>query len=302
MKSERRTEIKVGITAIFSLIVFLWIMVWAKNFIVSASDIDVKLNFDNVSGLETGDIVTVNGLRKGFVKDISLDRNIIIVKISIDSDVDLREDAKFWLATVDLMGDKKIEIEPGNSTRKLDLTKMHRGGFQPDLTSMLKIIGSFDVDITSIVKDLKSILSSLNNFVADEQVMSELKGSIKNLNLLSNRLNTMLAENQDDVKRITGNTAQLTENTNDFFNENKDAIKETIANLNSASLASDSLLFKINYLTDETLNGNNNLGSLLYSDSLTVDLKNSLKRIKELSRIILEQLREHGIKIDAYIF
>jgi len=302
MKRERKTEIKVGITTIFSLIVFLWIMVWAKNFIITTSEIDVRLIFDNVSGLETGDVVTVKGLRKGFVKDISLNRNIIIVSLSLDADVDLRDDAQFWLSTVDLMGDKKIEIQPGNSTEPLDLAKLHRGWFEPDLPSVMKIIGSFDVDIAPIVKDLRSTLSSLNNFVGDEQVMSDLKSSIKNLNLLSNRLNKMLTENQEDVKRITGNTAELTENTNEFFKENKDVISETITNLNSVTSASDSLLSKINYLTDETLSGNNNLGELLYNDSLTVDLTNSLKRIRVLTKIILEQLRAHGIKIDAYIF
>ncbi len=302
MKSERKTEIKVGITTIFSLIVFLWIMVWAKNLIITTSDIDVRLNFDNVSGLEISDVVTVKGLKKGFVKDISLEKNMIIVSLSLDTDVDLRDDAKFWLATVDLMGDKKIEIEPGHSSKPLDLTKLHRGRFQPDLTSVMKIIGSLDVDITSMVKDLRATLSTLNNFIGDEQVMSNLKGSIKNLNLLSSGLNTMLIENQEDVKRITGNTADLTESTNEFFQENKDVIKETIVNLNSVALASDSLIFKINYLTDETLSGNNNLGKLLYNDSLTVDFTNSLKRMRKLTKIILEQLKVNGIKIDAYIF
>ena len=108
MRNERKAEIKVGITTLLSLIVFIWIMGWSKNFLRTSSDVEINIMFDNVSGLEFDDDVTIRGLRKGFVKDILLDRNIIIVKISVDQSVDLRKDAVFWLATVDLMGGKKI--------------------------------------------------------------------------------------------------------------------------------------------------------------------------------------------------
>ena len=121
MRNERKAEIKVGITTIISLIIFIWIMGWSKNLIRTSSDVEINIIFDNVSGLELDDDVTIRGLRKGFVKDIILDRNIIIVKISIDQNVDLRKDAVFWLATVDLMGGKKIEIIPGIVNEKTKL-------------------------------------------------------------------------------------------------------------------------------------------------------------------------------------
>jgi len=64
MKNERKTEIRVGITVIVGLLVLLWIFGWTKNFSLSSNSYLINVRFDNVSGLEIGDQVTVNGMRK----------------------------------------------------------------------------------------------------------------------------------------------------------------------------------------------------------------------------------------------
>lgn len=69
MKNSRATEIKVGVTVLLGLLVFIWVLGWAKNFSVSSSDNIVRVSFNKVSGLEIGNNVTVNGVRKGSVKD-----------------------------------------------------------------------------------------------------------------------------------------------------------------------------------------------------------------------------------------
>ncbi|MCH9030573.1 MAG: MCE family protein, partial [Bacteroidetes bacterium] len=174
MKNERKTEIKVGITTVISLIIFIWILAWAKNLTLTSDDIIVNLTFENVSGLEVDDQVTVKGLRKGFVDDIYLDGNKIFVKISVDNNVDLRKDAKFWIATTDLMGGKKIEIIPGESIEMLDLNSLHTGLIQPDLNSMMAIAGSMMSDVETIVDDLKITFSTVNNYLSDDEMMFDL--------------------------------------------------------------------------------------------------------------------------------
>ncbi len=302
MQKERKTEIKVGITTILGLIVFIWIMAWAKNLVIAPSALEIDLIFDNVSGLEVGDQVTVNGLRKGIVRDISLNKNIILVKLSVDEDVDLRKDAKFWLATIDLMGDKKIEIEPGNSPEPLDLSLTHRGWFQPDLSSVMRMVGSYEQDIGSMVADLKTTVSALSNLMGDEELMSDLKKSVKNLNELTERLNNTLEANEQNISKITENTAELSEQTKLFFEENKESLQAYVTRLNSVLSESDSLLRNVNYLVMETSKGENNLGRFLYDDSLMINLTETIKRLKELSKIVKSQLLDEGLKVDANIF
>ena len=69
MRNPRAAEIKVGVTVLMGLLVFIWVLGWAKNFTFTSSDNLVKVRFIKVSGLEIGNNVTVNGVRKGHVKD-----------------------------------------------------------------------------------------------------------------------------------------------------------------------------------------------------------------------------------------
>jgi ABC-type transporter Mla subunit MlaD len=302
MRSERKAEIKVGITTILSLIIFVWLMGWAKNFMVSADDVEFNIIFDNVSGLEIDDDVTVRGLRKGFVKDIYLDKNIIIVKISIDDKVDLRKDAEFLLATMDLMGGKKIEIIPGIQNELLDREATHTGIFLPDLSSLMGTMGEMKEDLMTIVKDVKITLTSINDYLTDDNLKTDIKISMSNLHSLSAKLDLMLTENRDNISTITRNTAELTADARELLDENKEDISVSIGKLSAVLTESDSLIKKFNYLTAETMEGKNNLGKALYNDSLMVDLTSTLSDMKLLIKIILEQMKEDGVKVDANIW
>ena len=302
MRNERKAEIKVGITTILSLIVFIWIMGWSKNFLRTSGDVEINIMFDNVSGLEFDDEVTIRGLRKGFVKDILLDRNIIVVKISVDQSVDLREDAEFWLATVDLMGAKKIEIMPGIAQEKLNLDVLHRGKFLPDFSTMMETIGSVKDDLMTIVDDIKTSITAVNSYLTDEEMKTDLKSSLKNLNGLTYKLNVMLSENSENISTIVENTAAFSEDAKIFIDENKEDLNVSISKLKTLLIKSDSLVNQFNYITAQTIKGDNNLGKILYDDSLVVKITETFKLLNQISKMILYQLRQDGVKVDANIW
>ena len=302
MRNERKAEIKVGITTILSLIVFIWIMGWSKNFIRTSSDVEINIMFDNVSGLEFDDEVTIRGLRKGFVKDIILDRNIIIVKISVDQSADLREDAEFWLATVDLMGDKKIEIIPGIATEKLNIDVLQSGKFLPDFSTMMATIGSVKDELMAMLDDVKVSLTAVNSYLTDEEMKTDLKASLKNLNGLTYKLNVMLSENRENISTIVENTAEISEDAKIFIDENKENLNVSVSKLKSLLIKSDSLVSQINYLTAQTIEGDNNLGKILYDDSLVVKITETFKLLNQISKMILYQLQQDGVKVDANIW
>ena len=67
-------------------------------------------------------------------------------------------------------------------------------------------------------------------------------------------------------------------------------------------LKSDSLMSSLNYLTQETISGRNNLGKILYNDSLYNNLIHTMESLNELTKILKLQLETDGLKVDAYIF
>ncbi len=299
MKNQRKTEIKVGLMVIIGIILFLWILGWAKNFSLISAHNDVLVRFDNVAGLEIGDHVTVNGVRKGFVSDFDIENGDVIVKIAVGRDVNLKSDAVFSIAMLDLMGGKRVEIFPGAADTRLDLSKIHKGNFDADIPLVMSMLGSIQNDLVGAMKDIQITLGSLNNYLTDEKLQQDIKSSLSNLNSLTIRLNRMIEQNAENINKLTSNAVILTEETSQLIADNKENIKTSMEHLVTLMQKTDTLLTTINTMSDEVKRQQNNLGRILYDEKLFDDLTSTLKQANELTRILIDQLQREGIKVDA---
>ncbi len=301
MKDQSKTEIKVGLMVIVGALVFLWVIGWAKNFSFSTNEKLLDIKFPTVAGLEIGDPVTVNGVRKGNVVDFKIESEDVIVEIKLDPDINLKEDASFAISMLDLMGGKKINISPGNSNQEIDYDKVQQGQFQPDIPSVMATLGSMQGDLNKIVKEVQITLTSFNSYLTDQQFNDNIKSSLSNLKDITSRLDVLIADNQSDLKTITSNTVQITSDAKEVLHSNKESIQNSLTNLQNILVRSDSLLFKLNNLADETTNRKNNLGKLLYDEDLYNNLTTTLRQVKEMTKMINEQLKGDGLKVDANI-
>src|SRR5574338_86186 len=302
MRDQRKTEIRVGITVLVGILVFIWILGWAKNFSLKSNEQIVKVKFTNVSGLEIGDQVTVNGMRKGFVKEMIVQPNDVLVVLSIENDVQLKSDATFAISMLDLMGGKKVEVFPGTSDTLFNNNKISNGVFYADIPSVMSLFGSVQDDLVTVLKDVKISLHSMNNYLTDEKLNSDVKKSLTNLSALTDKLNLMLTENRNNIRSLTKNAVELTETSNKLLSDNQENINRLFIDLKKVTEKSDTLISNLNNLTTETLNQNNNVGKLLYDENLIGDLKKTLKQINELTSILVDQLKNDGINVDANIF
>lgn len=302
MKDEKKTEIRVGLTVLFGILLFIWIFGWAKNISLKSTEQDINIRFDNVAGLEIGDDVTVNGMRKGYVKEMKVEPNYVIVELSIDDDVQLKKDATFAISMHDLMSGKKVEIFPGESKEIYNKNEIAEGKFYADIPSVMSLFGSVQDDLVAVLKDVKVSLHSMNKYLTDEKLSSDVRKSVANLNELTQKINIILAENRSDIKSLTKNTVELTQKSNELISDNKENIKEMFVNLKTVVLKSDTLLNKLNSFTKQTMDQQNNVGKLIYDETIINDLKQTLKQVNELTSILIEQLKNDGVNVDANIF
>ena len=301
MKDQRKTEIKVGITVIVGLLIFLWILGWAKNFSFTSNERIIKIRFSNASGLEVGDYVSVNGVREGNVEDIKIENRGVLVIVRISKNLDLRKDAVFGLTMTDLMGGKKIDIKPGTSPEQLDYNDIQHGIFYYDIPSVMAFVGSMQDDLIQTLKDVKVTLSSLNSYLTDKQMNNNIKSSLANLNQLTGKLNSITEENKSNINKLIDNSVQLTNDAKDLVNTNKSDITTTITEAKNVLQKTDSLVTKLNSFADEIKSKNNNIGKIVYDTKLYDDLNKSIKQVNELTRILIEQLNNKGFKVDAHL-
>ncbi len=302
MKDQRKTEIKVGITVIIGIIIFIWIIGWAKNFSLSSNENIIDVRFKNVSGLEIGDAVTVNGVRKGYVDDMFVNSESVNIKLRIDNSIQLKRDASFSISMLDLMGGKKVDIIPGISLEPFNYDVQHEGTFNSDIPALMTLVGSYQVELTNIITETGTALTSLNKYLTDPQINSDLKNSLSNLNSLLVDVKKVLNENDQNISKLMQNSVELTEEAKSFITQNKDGITSSLSDLKTLLAKSDSLVSKFDRITDETTAQQNNLGKMLYDEELLKSIKNTLTQLEELTKIILHQVQNEGINVDAHIF
>lgn len=301
MKDQRRTELKVGIVVVVAIILFIWILTWTKNFSLPATEKSILVSFKNVSGLEVGDEVTISGVKKGFVDNFKIEGDNVIVKLSLENDTPIKEDAVFRITMLDLMGGKKVEIYPGISSRTIDYSKVQTGSFTADIATVMVMVGDVQDDINSSIKDMKITLTALNNYLTDKQLNQNIKSSVENLSEASRKLNSMMDENRENLKKLIGNSAELSEEAKILLNKNKDEIANTFKEMKILLEKTNSLVTKANDFADEIKNKKNNVGKLLYDDELYSSLTKSITQLNELTNLILEQLKGDGFKVDANV-
>jgi phospholipid/cholesterol/gamma-HCH transport system substrate-binding protein len=301
MKDQRKTEIKVGIMTVAGVIVFIWVLSWAKNFSFTSTDKELLVKFKDVSGLEIGNYVTVNGVRKGYVEDFNISGDYVFVKLRINNDVKLKKDARFSVAMLDLMGGKKIDVRPGYSNEALDFNKVQSGDFYADIPTVMAMIGNVQDDLVSAIKDVNITLKSVNSYLTDDQLSKNIKSSAANLSELSSKINLMLDENRSNIKVLTANAVDLTKDAKDFLNTNKDGINNSVKDLQALLKKTDTLLTNVNRFSDQLNDKDNNLNKLLHDKEMYNNLTQSVKQLKDLTNMLIEQLKNEGIKVDANI-
>ncbi|MCZ6525030.1 MAG: outer membrane lipid asymmetry maintenance protein MlaD [Gammaproteobacteria bacterium] len=114
--SGKKLEIMVGLFLLVGLasISYLAIMLGDLNF-PGGNRYNVIAKFTSASGLREGAYVEAGGVRIGIVDsiDFSLDNYLAVVRLSIDNDVLIHEDAIASIRTAGIIGDKFVKITPG---------------------------------------------------------------------------------------------------------------------------------------------------------------------------------------------
>ena len=298
MKNNRKTEIKVGIMTLVGVIVFLFVIGWAKDIDFSENRVLVKVEFSNVAGLSEGDAVMVNGVKKGKVDKINSFSDKVLVQLKLDEGTQLFDDATYSIMMLDLMGGKKVEIVPGKNG-KFDPEKIYSGMFLGDISTAMAMLSSVQEDLIAMTKDIRLTLESTNKILGDDEFVSDLKQSVGRLNNLTKTLDQFLTNNKDDFDTLITNTNQLVTKTGQLLDDNKESFNRLLKTSGNFINNSDSLVKQLNSFIDNMKKRENNLGKIVYDPQIYEDLKTMIQQVKEMTSLINEQLKGEGLKVDA---
>jgi phospholipid/cholesterol/gamma-HCH transport system substrate-binding protein len=120
MYATRTTQFLVGLFALAGLAALAFLSFRLGQLeLFAPPNYTIYANFDNVSGLKTGDNVEIAGVDVGKVLSISLKQERARVAMRIDRGVQIDEDSIASIRTRGIIGDKYVAISPGPSDKLL---------------------------------------------------------------------------------------------------------------------------------------------------------------------------------------
>jgi phospholipid/cholesterol/gamma-HCH transport system substrate-binding protein len=114
MYASRTTQLIVGLFTIAGILALGYLsMRLGRVDLLSVPGFTLYANFNNISGLKTGDQVEIAGVTVGKVSAISLDQDRAHVAIALHKGIDVDSDAIASVFTSGLIGDKYVGIALG---------------------------------------------------------------------------------------------------------------------------------------------------------------------------------------------
>jgi len=120
MYASRFTQFIVGLFALLGIAALVYLSVRLGNIgIVPTPGYTLYANFDNISGLRSGDQVQLAGVQIGKVQSISLKDNRAHIAMRINKGVQIDTDAIASIKTSGIIGDKYVSIALGPGEHNL---------------------------------------------------------------------------------------------------------------------------------------------------------------------------------------
>lgn len=275
-------EVKVGTVVILAIIILLYGIIWVKGYKFHVEHYEYSCLFPQVGTLDIGDPVSVLGVDKGEVKDIKLAGNNVLVRFSISTDVKLKEDAKFKVMNVGLMGERFVAIWPGDSEKDLNLD--------------IPVIGKYDTGIPEVmgmmgegIDEIRNLVAQIEGTVGKTGKGEEIRQIIDRLDHITERISLFVDENQADMDSAIKDLGLVASKMRDFVDSNTVQMQTVVDNFAGASdrfntvvATLDELSQELHNLTRQVSQGEGTLGRAIADDSLYLDLRRALTNFDSL--------------------
>ncbi|MFO7717677.1 MAG: MlaD family protein [Thermodesulfobacteriota bacterium] len=307
MSVYKGAEIKVGIFVCIALVALGYMsMQVGQGFFGDRDMKNVRVEFDNVTGLKQGAPVEIAGIDVGQVKSIGLSQGKAELTLALNQDVDVPADVQAVIRTRGMLGDKFVELRGGSSgmPELEEGQRITRSSSPEDLDQLLQKVGQ-------IADDISTVSRSVSNVFGGEQGEAELQSVMDNVRELTGTLNGLVQQNAESVQRIVANldgfTADMQEmsaqnkegvgkavedlsafaaNMREITGENKEGVQRIVANLDHASGQLQHTMQAMQNVLGKVDEGEGTLGTMVNDKEMAYDLKKTMTSLESVSRKI----------------
>ncbi len=256
-------EITVGAFVLMVILVLGYFTILLSPTLGKATH-DIRVEFENVTGLLKGDKVYLQGVDIGRVKQMEMVKQRVIVTMTIRYPLELHEGYKISVEASSVLGGRYVSINEGKLDKPAIPPGMKIVGTQP-----IDFIGEASETVKAIRESLEGggILANLTNAIADFRVVAndlkEGRGTLGKLIKDDEAYNKLIA--------VETNLVGITDKINHG--------EGTLGKL----LNDESVYTNILAITEKLDKGQGTLGKLINDDSVYTNLQAIASNVKEIS-------------------
>ena len=303
MSNKKYSEVKVGIFVFFAALIVLSTIFWAKGVLIGKTQRDLYAYFQTINGINIGDPVTVNGVKKGKILDIDLEGDSVKVKFSVDRDIKIKKDYKVEISVLELMGGKQLFINPGKSDEEINYEMPLSGVSAADVTKIMKDVSGMTDNVKELLNkfdkaadNLNAVLINVNDIVGDKNVRYDLKSTLSNIEITSRNLNALVSENKTTLRQLTNKIGGTVDNINGLVVDTRPDLKNTFNDFSILTSRVDTLVGNLNIVISDIQQQKSGLGKFIYDDKFFDNLNKTLQELQSLSK----KIRKDGLKINIF--
>lgn len=294
----KRSEIRVGIAVLISLVILVGGIMWGKGFSLRAKRYVIEVVFDNVGGLEQGANVLANGVVKGRVQRILLQEGKVTVVASVDKNVTIYSDYKISVESPTVMAGKALSINPGEKLPPADITRPLLGQSPLGMTEAVEAFQTISSDLQVVMRDLDTLLVNLNRVAGDTLLRYNLTSTVSQVRELAEQSNRWVKDNSGSMTAALKQLDATLSAAQELVNSNDSPLNRTLLSADSAAQRLSALAGSLQDLVVKLNTGEGSAAKIINDDEFYLKLNHMISEVDSLARSI----RTKGMKQRIVLF
>ncbi|MCD4782038.1 MAG: MlaD family protein [Candidatus Omnitrophica bacterium] len=258
MSKGTHLEFKVGMFVLIALIGLIAFIFSVSDSSVFEEGKSIRIVFGYANGVKISAPVRIAGVEKGNVRDIKLffdreeGKTKVEIELKVKKDLRIPADSLVMINQLGLMGEKYVEIIPGQDNKNFFEEDQIYFGRDPIPQEIISL------RVMEVAGDIEQTISGIRRFVGSEVAITHLENTVKNFSEATDNLSAIL----NNLEQGNGTIGRL--------------IKDDKLYLNMEGLTAD-----LGEVLHNLKDGQGTVGKLLYDDDLYDNLEAMTADLKE---------------------
>ncbi len=217
-QDKKSVEFRVGLFTLIAIIILVLGYSWFMEVMENRKYTEIKVKFSNAGNIEPGSAVSILGVKKGRVKDISIASDGVTLNLQAELDFPLKKDTEFYIIETDIMGDVQVEIIPGQDNEMLDLSLVHYGFRNQGFSGFVSQMGA-------LVRDVQELMNSISE---DKEFIKGLFSFADSSQSFINKLNKSYDKNSENIENLIANASSISDKLSKIISQNEESINSSL--------------------------------------------------------------------------